>query len=55
MVLADVNGAYKLDLIVGTNDVAGDEENLVYLNNGTATPFASVTPLELDSAAYPFA
>jgi hypothetical protein len=51
--LADVNGDNKLDLIVGNNDVAGDEENLIYLNNGTANPFNAVTPLELEAAAYP--
>ncbi|HXG49000.1 MAG TPA: VCBS repeat-containing protein, partial [Methylomirabilota bacterium] len=52
LALADLNGDNKPDLIVGNNDTAGDEENLIYLNNGTANPFNGVTALELDGTAH---
>jgi hypothetical protein len=44
--LGDVDGDGDLDLMVGNFN----HSNRLYLNNGTATPFASVTGSDIDAA-----
>ncbi|MBT8446907.1 MAG: VCBS repeat-containing protein [Gammaproteobacteria bacterium] len=44
--VGDVNGDTHPDIVAGNTEVSsgnGDKANLLYLNNGTATPFAGVT------------
>ena len=48
--LGDVNGDGHLDVLVG-NSSAEDE---LYLSNGTASPYAGVTPLKLPASIFSF-
>jgi hypothetical protein len=49
LALGDLNGDGKLDLVVGNNN----EANLVFLNNGTASPFNAVTGAALPGTTTP--